>query len=78
MATIEKNDLGDSKLEYVEDLEKTNTTWDDRPTLDPELDRRITRKFDTHGKHILLSPSVRANILTLTLQSFPGCLVYGF
>ncbi|KAH0373065.1 MFS general substrate transporter, partial [Aureobasidium melanogenum] len=48
MATIEKNDLGDSKLEYVEDLEKTNTTWDDRPTLDPELDRRITRKFDTH------------------------------
>ncbi|KAG9661367.1 MFS general substrate transporter, partial [Aureobasidium melanogenum] len=48
MATIEKNDLGDSKLEYVEDLEKTNTTWDDRPTLDPGLDRRITRKFDTH------------------------------
>ncbi|KAH0143763.1 hypothetical protein KCU67_g13414, partial [Aureobasidium melanogenum] len=48
MATLEKNNLGDSKLEHVEDLEKTNTTWDDRPTLDPELDRRITRKFDTH------------------------------
>ncbi|KAI4720709.1 MFS general substrate transporter [Aureobasidium sp. EXF-10727] len=48
MATIEKNDIGDSQLEYVEDLEKTNTTWDDRPTLDPELDRRITRKFDKH------------------------------
>jgi hypothetical protein len=55
MATLEKN-LGDTQLEYAEDLEKTNTTWDDRPTLDPELDRRITRKFDTHGRHTLRLP----------------------
>lgn len=55
MAVIEKDNLGDTKHEYVEDLEKTNTTWDDRPTLDPELDKRITRKFDRHGKHLLLA-----------------------
>ncbi|THX02384.1 MFS general substrate transporter [Aureobasidium pullulans] len=48
MAVIEKDNLGDTKHEYVEDLEKTNTTWDDRPTLDPELDKSITRKFDRH------------------------------
>lgn len=77
MATIEKNDLGDSRLEYVEDLEKTNTTWDDRPTLDPELDRRITRKFDTHGKHIHLFPLTRISILILVLQWSLGFLVYG-
>lgn len=56
MATLDKKDISDSKLEYAEDLEKTNTTWDDRPTLDPELDRRITRKFDTHGNYVLRSP----------------------
>jgi hypothetical protein len=75
MATLEKN-LGDTQLEYAEDLEKTNTTWDDRPTLDPELDRRITRKFDTHGKHTLRPPLV--DILILLLQWFPGYSVYGF
>ncbi|THY29451.1 MFS general substrate transporter [Aureobasidium pullulans] len=48
MAVIEKDGLNDIKHEHAEDLEKTNTTWDDRPTLDPELDKRITRKFDTH------------------------------
>lgn len=56
MATLDKKDISDSKLEYAEDLEKPNTTWDDRPTLDPELDRRITRKFDTHGNYVLRSP----------------------
>ena len=55
MATLEKKDISDTKLEYADDLEKTNTTWDDRPTLDPELDRRITRKFDTHGEQVLRS-----------------------
>lgn len=38
---------------YVEDpslsqVEKTNTTWDDATDIDPELDKRITRKFDRH------------------------------
>ena len=28
-------------------LEKVNTTWDDSNAIDPELDKRITRKFDT-------------------------------
>lgn len=49
MTAIKKQDVGDTKLEYAGELEKTNTTWDDTPTLDPELDRRITRKFDKHG-----------------------------
>lgn len=71
MATLEKNNLGDSKLEDVEDLEKTNTTWDDRPTLDPELDRRITRKFDTHGKHMFLSPMIRVNYTNPLLTVVP-------
>ena len=29
-------------------IEKTNTTWDDSNDIDPDLDKRITRKFDTH------------------------------
>jgi len=29
-------------------MEKTNTTWDDTVDIDPELDRRISRKFDMH------------------------------
>ena len=49
MAAVEKQ--GESRLEYAEDLEKTNTTWDDSTTLDPELNRRITRKFDTRGMY---------------------------
>jgi hypothetical protein len=76
MATLDKKDMSDSKLEYADDLEKTNTTWDDRPTVDPELDRRITRKFDRHGKYVLRFPSM--NMLTVSPQSFPGCSVYGF
>lgn len=38
----------DVKNEYYDALEKTNTTWDDTPTVDEELDKRITRKFDRH------------------------------
>jgi hypothetical protein len=68
MATLDKKDMSDSKLEYADDLEKTNTTW--------ELDRRITRKFDRHGKYVLRFPSM--NMLTVSPQSFPGCSVYGF
>lgn len=46
----EKSGLGaDGRVEYFDaELDKTNTTWDDSTELDPELDRRITRKFDTH------------------------------
>lgn len=29
-------------------IEKLNTTWDDRVPIDPNLDKRITRKFDKH------------------------------
>lgn len=49
MAALEKDNLEpDAKTEYYEGLEKTNTTWDDTPTVDKELDQRITRKFDKH------------------------------
>lgn len=41
--------VSDSKIEYFDaSLEKSNTTWNDSTELDPELDKRITRKFDTH------------------------------
>lgn len=30
------------------DLEKASTTWQDPPHIDPVLEKRITRKFDTH------------------------------
>jgi hypothetical protein len=66
MATLDKKDMSDSKLEYADDLEKTNTTWDDRPTVDPELDRRITRKFDRHGEYVLRFPSM--DMLTIFLS----------
>ncbi|TKA82403.1 hypothetical protein B0A49_00001, partial [Cryomyces minteri] len=29
-------------------VEKVNTTWDDTPIVSPELEARITRKFDRH------------------------------
>lgn len=38
-------DLTDEEVLQVAHLEKLNSTWDDQ-TIDPELDRRITRKFD--------------------------------
>jgi hypothetical protein len=58
MATLDKKDMSDSKLEYADDLEKTNTTWDDRPTVDPELDRR--------GEYVLRFPSM--DMLTIFLS----------
>jgi hypothetical protein len=75
MATPEKKDMSDSKLEYADDLEKTNTTWDDRPTVDAELDRRITRKFDRHGKYMLRFSLI--DMLNVYLQWSPGYSVYG-
>lgn len=29
-------------------LEDANSTWEDQPTISPELEKRITRKFDKH------------------------------
>lgn len=41
--------VSDSKVEYFDaSLEKSNTTRNDSNELDHELDKRITRKFDTH------------------------------
>jgi hypothetical protein len=75
MAAIEKDDL------YTQELEKTNTTWDDRSTLDPELDRRITKKFDKHGAHKALC-FYALGLLVVThsclSQSFPGFSGFGF
>lgn len=49
MPVPEKHGLGpDGQAEYYDGLEKTNTTWDDTPTVDEELDKRITKKFDKH------------------------------
>lgn len=33
---------------HAADLEKTNTTWQDPPHIDPVIEKRITRKFDKH------------------------------
>ncbi|KAI9714919.1 MAG: hypothetical protein M1820_000208 [Bogoriella megaspora] len=40
----------ESDLKEVENahLEKKNTTWEDQINIDPEVEKRITRKFDTH------------------------------
>jgi len=45
MVGLEKTDA--EELEYSP-VEKVNTTWDDTTQISPELDKRITKKFDRH------------------------------
>ena len=50
MAKQEKTELDGAMPTDLYDakFEKRNTTWDDNAGIDPLLDKRITRKFDTH------------------------------
>jgi hypothetical protein len=46
-----ENISSERKEDFTSDnahIEKVNTTWDDAPSIDEALDRRITSKFDRH------------------------------
>ncbi|KAK4996636.1 hypothetical protein LTR28_000125, partial [Elasticomyces elasticus] len=45
MSRLDDEKAAIDAYEHIQ-IEKTNTTWDDRIPIDPALDKIITRKFD--------------------------------